>query len=153
MTTSIQQIEVTCPYCQKPAACVDSKAVYSRSYGMIWHCAPCKAWVGCHKNSKTNKPLGRLANAELRDWKKRAHAAFDPMWEAKMRRDGCTKGEARNAGYEWLAKQLGIPLAEMHIGMLDIDMCKRVVEVCKSKEDLSVWTSMDWPVEVMELMP
>ena len=31
------------------------------------------AYVGVHKG--TDKPLGRLANAELRYWKKRAHAA------------------------------------------------------------------------------
>lgn len=97
---------------------------------MIWLCRPCEAWVGCHKNSKRNAPLGRLANKELREWKIKAHAAFDPMWRAKMLRDRCSQGEARNAGYAWLAQQLAISLDDMHIGMLNVEQCKRVVAAC-----------------------
>jgi hypothetical protein len=56
---------VTCPYCGQPAIYVDSAAVYRiGSYGMIYLCRPCQAWVGVHPG--TDQPLGRLANAELR---------------------------------------------------------------------------------------
>ncbi|CAH2606303.1 conserved protein of unknown function (plasmid) [Rhodovastum atsumiense] len=44
-----------------------------------------------------------------------AHAAFDRLWQAKMRRDGCTKGVARRAGYRWLASQLYMDPAYCHI--------------------------------------
>ena len=47
---------------------------------MIWHCWPCGAYVGVHKNSPDHAPLGRLANAELRKMKIKAHAAFDKLW-------------------------------------------------------------------------
>ncbi len=124
---------VVCPYCGEEARLADSAEVYSRSYGMIWICVPCRAWVGVHKGDGKNRPLGRLANAELREWKMRAHAAFDPMWKAKVRRDECSKGRARGAGYKWLAEKLGVPVDECHIGMFDVDVCRRVVEVCRQR--------------------
>ena len=117
-----------CPYCNSPSVYVDSEEVYSRSYGMIYLCRPCRAWVGVHKG--TTKPLGRLANAELREWKKRAHAAFDPLWKAKIERQGCSKRKARGKGYTWLASQLGISTEECHIGMFDVEMCRKVIETC-----------------------
>ncbi len=61
----------------------------------------------------------------------RALAAFDPLWEAKVRRDGCSKGEARGRGYAWLAKQLEIDRAGCHIGMFDEALCERVIEICR----------------------
>ena len=118
---------VICPYCEQQAKLVDSQIIYGRSYGMAWLCKPCDAWVGCHKNSKTHAPLGRIANAELRDWKKKAHAVFDPLWQRKMRRGKCTKG----AAYGWLAKQLEIAVKDCHIGMFNIEKCKKTVEACK----------------------
>ena len=122
--------QVICDYCQGEAELVDSSEVYSRSYGPIWLCRPCRAWVGVHKNSNDHKPLGRLADAELRDWKKRAHAAFDPLWQKKIAREGCSKGKARSAGYKWLADEMGIAYRYCHIGMFDIEQCRQVVGIC-----------------------
>lgn len=93
----------------------------------FYRCSPCKAWVGCHPGTKT--PLGRLANAELREWKSKAHAAFDPLWKRKMA-SGVKKREARGAGYAWLADQLGIKHEDCHVGMFDVPTCQRVVEIC-----------------------
>jgi hypothetical protein len=112
---------VRCPYCGDLAQLVDSAVVYNgRSYGLIYLCQPCGAWVGCHKD--TNKPLGRLADAELRQWKQRAHRAFDPIWKNKSKR--------RPNAYKWLAKELNIEPQDCHIGMFDVDQCKQVVDVC-----------------------
>ena len=63
-------MSITCDYCGRPAQLTDSAIVYGRSYGLIYYCAPCQAWVGVHKGTTT--PLGRLANHELREWKKAA---------------------------------------------------------------------------------
>lgn len=71
--------KVHCDYCGRRAEYVDSKVIYGKSYGMIYLCRNCMAYVGVHKGS--DKPLGRLANAQLRHWKKEAHAAFDPPLE------------------------------------------------------------------------
>jgi hypothetical protein len=122
-----------CRYCGEPAQLLNLGQAgypYSRDYGPAWVCPPCGAWVGCHPG--TTKALGGLANAELRGWKMQAHAAFDPLWAAKMRRDGCSKGRARRAGYAWLAAQMGLPVERTHIGYMNVEECKKVVEVCKA---------------------
>ena len=62
--------KVYCDYCGRQAEYVDSKVIYGKSYGMMYLCRNCMAYVGVHKG--TDKPLGRLANAELRYWKKAA---------------------------------------------------------------------------------
>jgi len=123
-----KKYEVKCPYCGCDAELVNSREIYGgRFYGLFYACHPCEAWVGVH--DKTYKPLGRLANKELRWWRMKAYAAFDPLWKRKMLRDGCSKGVARKAGYTWLAGQLGIRFSDCHIGMFDVDMCRRIVQV------------------------
>ena len=124
---------VTCPYCNSPADLVYGGKLYPHAYNLyhkqFYHCEPCKAWVGCHDGTET--PLGRLANAELRAAKSRAHIAFDALWRAKMNRDGINQSAARGAGYKWLAKQLGMDRANCHIGMFDVETCSRVVLICE----------------------
>lgn len=51
--------KVYCDYCGRQAEYVDSKVVYGKSYGMMYLCRNCMAYVGVHKG--TDKPLGRLA--------------------------------------------------------------------------------------------
>lgn len=112
-----------CPYCGKEAELVDSKIIYGRSYGWMYlcRCKPELVYVGCHKG--TTKPLGRLADAELRACKMQAHSAFDPMWKSGKK--------SRRGAYNWLADKLGIPMEQCHIGMFDVDMCKKVISVCR----------------------
>lgn len=122
-----------CPYCHANSVfSATSSHLYSRDYGAVWECRPCKAWVGCHPDGT---PLGRLADAGLRQWKMRAHAAFDPLWKAKMRRDGCSQAKARGAGYKWLAEQMGMAREDCHIGMMGEGDCRRVVEICRAVRD------------------
>lgn len=94
--------KVYCDYCGRETEYVDSKVIYGKSYGKIYLCRNCMAYVGVHKG--TDKPLGRLANAELRNWKKAAHAVFDPLWKY-----GRFRGH-RNAAYAWLAQKMGLPV-------------------------------------------
>ena len=117
-----------CPYCNKETEYVDSIIIYKKSYGMIYLCRPCYAWVGVHKG--TDNSLGRLANAELRTWKKEAHKWFDGLWQSKMNQ-GFSKHEARFKAYKWLSEQLAIELDITHIGMFDVEQYKRLVELCK----------------------
>lgn len=120
-----------CDYCLKPAELVHAGETgypYRRDYGPVWLCRADLAWVGCHPG--TENALGRLANAELRQAKMDAHAAFDPLWTRKMAKEGCSKSHARKAGYRWLAGELGIPPKACHIGHMDVEQCRRVVEIC-----------------------
>lgn len=119
---------VICPYCKVEAVLIDNSEVYARSYGPIWMCCLCGSYVGVHKN--TTRPLGRLANKELRIWKQKAHEMFDPLWQKKMEITGCSRSEARGKAYAWLSKELLIDSKECHIGMFDVSECKRVVDLC-----------------------
>ncbi len=121
---------VLCSYDYTPAELIDSKEIYGQSYGMIWLCRKCGAYVGTHKTD--NSPLGTLANHELRRWRSLAHTVFDPLWQDKLERDGIGKRQARLWAYQWLANELGISTDDCHIGMFDIDMCKRVVNICEA---------------------
>lgn len=125
MNNEMTEYSVLCPYCGNKAELADTAEVYrGRSYGMMYICRPCQAWVGCHKG--TNKPLGRLANEQLRHFKQKAHAAFDPLWQRGSRR----RFESRSAAYEWLAGKMRLSRDECHIGMFDVDDCKNVVQFC-----------------------
>lgn len=114
----------TCPYCEATSAFVGGDTIYPHRPDLhskvFFHCEPCDAYVGCHPN--TEKPLGRLANAELRRAKMDAHKAFDHTWK--------NGSLSRPQAYAWLAKKLDIPGDDCHIGMFNVKMCKRVVEAC-----------------------
>lgn len=125
-------MEVECPYCGKLAALVDSKVVYRKSYGNIWFCQPCRAWVGVHKDDGKNRPLGTLANEETRHARKMAHATFDPIWTAELKKGG-KKNKVRGRVYAWLARELGIESADCHIGLFDLKTCVRVIEICAKR--------------------
>lgn len=130
---------VICPYCHTKAKIVTGLVVYPHrpdlSAKRFYSCSPCGAWVGCHDG--TFQPLGRLADAELREAKKAAHAAFDPIWKARFAAKSAIdpsykKGMARGGRYRELAKVMGIDKRDCHIGMFDVEQCQRVVEICES---------------------
>ena len=108
-----------CPYCGRDTEYVDSAAIYGRSYGMVYLCRECKAYVGVHKG--TNKALGRLANAELREWKIKAHGYFDPLWKQGVM--------GRKDAYKWMSEQLNIPPEYTHIGYFSVETCKQIVSI------------------------
>lgn len=118
---------ITCQYCNQHAKLVRGDVIYPHREDLaslfFWHCAPCDAFVGTHKNSPNHAPLGILANKNLRAMKKRAHAAFDPLWMTK-------KYMSRSESYKWLAGQLGLTKDECHIGMFNEETCKKVIDTC-----------------------
>lgn len=120
---------INCPYCQKPAKWVENKEIYGRNYGrsyMAWYCRPCDAYVGCHNNTK--KPLGRMADRELREWRKKAKNKFI---EVKLNGNWKNK-KLKSKAYLWLKDRLG---KEFHFGDSTIDECKSVYElVCEESK-------------------
>lgn len=119
-----------CPYCYSKPEYVDSVEVYGRSYGMIYLCRDCDAYVGVH-HGNSRKALGRLARKDLRDAKIEAHRYLDALWQRAQREKYTKKRDARVATYRWLADQMGKPMKETHIGMFDIEECAQVIEICK----------------------
>lgn len=113
-----------CPYCQRASLLVTGRAIYPRARNPeltgkhFYQCQPCDAYVGCHQG--TTQPLGSLANAALREARKAAHAAFDPLWKSTRM--------TRKDAYKWLSEQLGIHRTDTHIGLFDEETCRRVVQ-------------------------
>ena len=133
---------VICPYCNQPAKFIDSIQIYNKSFGMVYACLPCQAWVGVHNG--TNKPLGRLADRKLRMWKQQTHAVFDPIWQGSKNYPNYEN--RRSSCYAWLAKKLGISYYACHIGMFDIETCKKAIEICqKYKHEFIPKGYYAWP--------
>ena len=108
------------------AALVTGREIYPHRPDLyakpFWACLPCGAWVGCHPG--TTKRVGRLANAETRRLKMAAHAAFDPLWKSGRM--------SRTQAYAWLREQLGLAERDCHIGWVDDDNLRRVIDVCSA---------------------
>jgi zinc-finger-containing domain len=126
---------IKCPYCGQPAERVTGAALYPHrpdvAQRIYWRCpGECRAWVGSHPG--TDVPLGCLANAELRKWKRKAHDAFDPLWRTNGGKN--KRAKARSRGYAALAKVLGIAPQDCHIGAFDLETCKRVLSVLPEVE-------------------
>jgi len=115
-----------CPYCKNEAKFGPNEEWYGRRYGksyMCYYCKPCNAYVGTHNN--TDKPLGTMANKELREWRRKAHAVIDPLWKSG--------GMKRKDVYYQLNKKFG---KWIHIGESDIETCQKVIEYFALQEKL-----------------
>lgn len=133
-----------CPYCQADAVLCDASAVYGPTYAgkfNMWVCAnypDCDSYVGCHKDSADAKPLGTMANAELRKLRKRIHAMFDPLWkpgpEAKF------KGrKARLEAYWWITDALGITGTQFHTAHADAGQCRSALAVLIAAQETGAY--------------
>ena len=115
-----------CQYCQEEAIWCENKTVYGKNYGrsyMMWLCKPCDAYVGCHHN--TERPLGTLANRELRELRKKCHKLFDEFWHDK---------ESRTAAYMWLQDKMGLHRTQAHIGKFDKEKCLKLITIIKEEK-------------------
>ena len=121
---------VPCSYCGSNAELVDSARVYGRSYGLIWFCGPCHAWVGVHAGSKSHKPKGSLAKSQLRKLRQDAHAVFDPIWRVRSRVHAVPTKKARKSAYQELSLHMGIRFDDCHIAMFDETQCLAVIDFC-----------------------
>lgn len=88
----------------------------------FWMCNSCKNFVGCHKNANKNKqkPLGVIANKELRQMRMNIHNVLDQIWREEKRMK-------RTELYAILSKELGY---EYHTGdIVSIGQGERVLEI------------------------
>ncbi|MFM0205320.1 zinc-finger-containing protein [Paraburkholderia fungorum] len=133
-----------CDYCAVKAVLVragEEAYPYRDNHGPLWLCASCEAWIGVFSRSRRNVPLGRLANAELRDWKAKLHDALEPLAVAKVRRDGCNLFEARARGMNWLAGEMALEGKYGNIHQLDLDQCKTAIGLIEQFRRLRAMTA------------
>jgi hypothetical protein len=114
-----------CQYCGSVSVLVGGETIYPHRSDLydklFWSCLPCVAYVGCYPDS--TKPMGELANKELRRARGRVHRVFDVIWKQGHK--------TRTDAYSWLANQLHLSLAKCHIGMFDLDTCSRAWKFCR----------------------
>jgi hypothetical protein len=130
---------LNCPFCGSPAKLVTGAELYGVtgkdfSDKKFWDCRPCDAYVGVHKDSPVFRPLGSLVNKNTREWCKRAHATFDPFWSTPE------NGIKRIQAYLILSTLMGIPEERTHIGMMNAEECRQVVELFKNKTVVQILT-------------
>ena len=122
---------IKCDYCGLDALPVTGRRIYPHRPDLFekrfWICDPCDARVGCH--SHTDKPLGRLAKADLRKEKSAVHNAFDPLWREWKTTSGFEL--SRHDAYRWLAHEMKIPKDECHMGMFSLNRCTAALEAIK----------------------
>lgn len=120
---------ILCDVCGAQAIYTSNAAIYNgKQYGKwphCWLCPECGAYVGTHAG--TQNPLGSLATKETHQHRRQAHAVFDSLWQQG-------RLPSRRKAYLWLAARMGIEPSKCHIGMMTIEQCKRVVEVCEAFE-------------------
>lgn len=114
---------VYCPYCNLPTILTDSCILYGKSYGPIYLCLICGAYVGCHPRS--TRPLGTPADKATRTARRMAHEVFDAIWKSGRTR--------RSSAYAWLSQQMGLPPEKTHIGMFTKEQCTEVIRICAGK--------------------
>ena len=115
-------MSLKCQYCNRPTELVGGDIIYEHRPDLkdkkFWICYDCDAYCGCHPG--TEKPLGSVANATLRTLRGKAHGVFDKQWDTKKQ---------RSRSYATMAKALGIPQEECHIGMFNEAQCEAVIEL------------------------
>lgn len=117
MGKAIRERDVTCPDCR----------VRMRLQGkarLKYVCPGCKGSLTAEANGK---PRGVPGTKETREWRRRAHTAFDRLW-----REG---GVSRSAAQRWLATELGIARKRCHFSYMQTPMLKRVVKLCDAVAD------------------
>ncbi len=120
-TTLLQRHPMKCPNCNARMI----PRVRRVDSAPFWGCEKwptCKATHGAHPGGR---PLGIPGTPEVKAARRRAHAAFDPIWEQGFMH--------RNAAYDWLAKALGLRRADVHIGAFSREQCENVVILSTAK--------------------
>lgn len=118
-----RETDLKCPTCGAKAELKDSAVIYGRSYGLVWICPnfpACNCYVGCHNQG--SKPKGTLADEVTRAWRKKAHMAFDVIWQTRLLK--------RGPAYARLAKHFG---HEVHIGESDATKCAAIIDWARAE--------------------
>lgn len=104
----------------------------------FWKCDGCGEAVGCHKSgSKGTRPLGVIANREIKSWRIKIHAKLDPLWKQKA--------FSRHKIYEILSKRMN--MVYHTADLRSVGDCKRALEVL---DDLEQWAINNRGYEVTQ---
>ena len=127
----INQYPKTCNLCGGEVEYISNAEIYGRKYGSgyCYHCKKCGAYVGTHK-PWPKKAMGILANEEMREWKKKCHALFDPFWKESK-----SKQRRRRNLYVRLAGEMEIDVKDCHFGYFDLNQLKYAYKILEQWKD------------------
>ena len=115
-------------YCHANASLRPASVVYGlnrRSQGKFLYLCDrwpaCDAYVSAH--DRTHRPMGTLANGDLRHKRILAHRALEQLRQSRH----MEKWEV----YIWLQAKLGLDKRQTHIGQFSEWMCDEVVRLCR----------------------
>lgn len=116
--------KLLCRYCDTLTVIVLGDKIYPHlpqfHSSKYYLCPKCGAYVGA--NSTTGKPLGEVADKQLRAKRQQAHGIFDGLWKSgKM---------TRSKAYRWLSSKMNLSSEECHIGRFDEELCQKVINIC-----------------------
>ena len=114
-----------CPYCNCPTKMVTDREIHGPRSNFNRTFIQCiennDHYVGTFANGRA---LGRLANADLRKLKMKAHSLFDPLWKEPIK-----IFRTRDRAYRWLANEMNLTNYEMHFGMFDDHQCNQAIGI------------------------
>lgn len=106
--------------CGSPMRLIEGK--YGKFYGCVRY-PVCSGVHSAHQNS--GKPMGIPANRETIEWRKKAHAKFDPYVKQWFRN--------RREGYAFLQNVMGLSAKDAHISKFNIEQCQKLIEILDRK--------------------
>ena len=123
----MKKVNIKCPYCNSPAVLRPASAVFGRnvkskgSYLYVCsHWPKCDAYVSAHKNNL--RPMGTLANGELRHKRIIAHRALEAYrTKTRMSKWGI---------YLWMQGKLRLDARHTHIAMFTEEQCDQLIKEC-----------------------
>lgn len=109
-----------CNLCGGKVIFTSNAMIYGKDYGSgkCYLCTSCGAYVGTHK-PRPDEAMGILADAEMREMKRKCHDKFDRLWRFESTRK--KRHMLRNMAYSTLAKKMNIPVEQCHFGYFDMD--------------------------------
>lgn len=120
-----------CPDCGK----VRSMTFRIGPYGFYWQCMnfnqprPCPGRVAARRDGSLK---GTPADQATRQARIRAHAAFDPLWQAAPSHK--RRGGERRKMYRWLQDAMALSAHECHIAKFNVAQCERVIELVSIRQ-------------------
>jgi hypothetical protein len=107
-----------CRYCRSPVSLVSAEEVYP-GMGLeakLYFCEGCGARVGVHEG--TDDPVGYLADAELRRWRRVLHEALRELRKPRF---------YQKSVHGLIREALGVPRERARVAMLSIGEVKNMI--------------------------
>lgn len=127
----MKKYQLYCPYCGALAVCRPASTVYGSTVqtkgSYLYLCSrwpECDSYVAAHRQNR--RPMGTLANAQLRHKRILAHRALEDFRRSRHME--------KWAVYVWLQGKLGLPAEQVHIGMFSEQRCRQVIALCRQSQ-------------------